>query len=902
VVKGTLPGGLSLNAATGVIAGQPTVAGAFYFAIKIRDSLYQSAVKGFALTIDPALVITTSSPLPPGTVRAQYAETLTATGGSGQYIWAVSAGTLPGGLSLDAATGAISGLPTTAETSKFGIRVTASHQRSVTKAFAMTVNPELVITTTSPLPAGAVGANYAQSFAATGGSGQYTWALSAGSLPHGLSLNAATGAIGGQASAAGKSEFGIEVTDSNAVTTMKGFALTIGPALLITTTSPLPAATAGAGYSQAFAATGGAGGYSWSATGLPTWLSLSTAGVLTGSAPLTAVDASFTVRVTDSNNNSISRPFTLPVTLAIITASPLPAGQVGVNYSQTLAAVGGTGTYTWSVSLGSLPGGLSLTPSTGVIAGQPATAANSNFTIQVQDGNRATATQPFTVTINPAASIQTLSPNSSNAGLSLQVSVTGSYTHFVQGATVANFGPGIAVGGATVGQPGPVTVTGAASATAQIAISASAATGSQTVTVTTGAEQAALANGFTIQAAIPYISLDTTTTVPLAAGFSGFDDEYLLNGVEYWDPKYLPMVKALHPGWVRFPSGTLSMPFDWQTGYLDQSWMAELQPEVIPQIYSAPVTSQQLTQAKCGASFSKYGTFLQTLGANGVVVFNGYTDTLTDSAGKMVTAAQAAGLNILEWELANEPFLYPKIFASPGAYVEAQYKPYYVDMAAANPGVNAGVFYQGQFIFQNGNYKAWDGGTEAIDHKYWQAVSFHVYPIGDVSMSAADEEMTLNGVLAYGTTAYFSSYILPLLGPNVPVYFTEMNTGAGAASMPFESTIYNGIFLAEYVARMSTISQIQAVGVTELYLGNSFNASMIRAVDDYEQYLIAQVEANPNYCTDTSTNPNTQFSFYFSAPGLAMTVANLAINNSQATWPTTLTGQLCQFLRWCTFL
>ena len=186
------------------------------------------------------------------------------------------------------------------------------------------------------------------------------------------------------------------------------------------------------------------------------------------------------------------------------------------------------------MTTGTLPAGLTLTPASGLISGQPTTATSGSFTIQVQDSNQVTASMPFTLTINPAASIQTLTPNSSNAGLSLEVSITGSYTHFAQGTTLANFGPGIAVGGGTAGQPGPVTVVSATSATAQIAISASAATGSQTVTVTTGAEQASLTNGFTIQAAIPFISVTTTSTTPLAPGFSGFHDEYGLHGVEYW--------------------------------------------------------------------------------------------------------------------------------------------------------------------------------------------------------------------------------------------------------------------------------------------------------------------------------------------------------------------------------
>ena len=126
---------------------------------------------------------------------------------------------------------------------------------------------------------------------------------------------------------------------------------------------------------------------------------------------------------------------------------------------------------------------------------------------------------------------------------------------------------------------------------------------------------------------------------------------------------------------------------------------------------------------------------------------------------------------------------------------------------------------------------------------------------------------------------------------NVKTYAlpSEVNTD-GYATMPFESYIYNGIFLAEWVARMSTIPQVKAVGVSMLFLPNFYNQSMIRAVNDYESYLVAKVKNNPNYVTDTSTNPNTQFSFYYSTDAVAMEIANLAINSSNATWPTTVTG------------
>jgi hypothetical protein len=894
LTKGSLPAGLTLNTATGVISGQPTTAATSSFLIKVTDSLHLSNSAQFSLTINPAIVITTTSPLPTGTVGVNYSTTLAAKGG-GPYTWAVTQGSLPAGLTLASSTGVISGQPTTSGTSNFTIQVTGSGQASTTKAFALTINPALVITTSSPLPAGTVGVSYAQTVTATGGSGQYSWAVSVGSLPGGLTLNAATGVISGQPTTANTSNFTIQVTDSNLVATAKAFALTINPPLLITTTSPLPVATGGAAYSQTFAASGGAGGYSWSATGLPAWLGMTTAGVLSGTPPTSAVDVTFTVKVTDSASNSTSGSFTVPVTLAITTTSPLPTGQVGVSYSQTLTAVGGTGTYTWTVTVGSLPAGLTLASATGLISGQPTTSTAANFTIQVQDSAQVTATLPVSLTINPAATILSVSPNTSNAGLSLQVTITGSYTHFVQGTTVASFGPGVAVGGGTAGQAGPVTVTSPTSATAELAIGASAATGSQTVTVTTGTEQPSLANGFTIQAAIPYISLTTTSTTPLAQGFSGFHDDYLLHGVEYWDPKWLAMVEPLKPGWIRYPAGTLSMAFDWQAAHVSNSWITELTPNMPPSIAPGLPIGQEITQAKGGSCFiggscvSDFATYIKTLGANAIVDFNGWTDTNPNSAGLMVSAAQTAGLNIIEWEIDNEPYVFPKIFATPAAYAASAYSPYYQNIKAANPNATAGLFFQGQFLTLFGNYQTWDAGMSAYTPQYWQGVSFHVYPIDNETMATSDEEQTLNGILAHGTTEYYSSYVQPLVGQNTPIYFTEVNTD-GYATMAFESYIYNAIFLAEWTARMSTIPQVKAVGISMLFLPNYYNQGMIRAVSDYESYLETQVKNNPNYSTDTSTNPHTQYSFYYSTDALAMEITNLAINSSNATWPTTVTG------------
>ena len=95
-----------------------------------------------------------------------------------------------------------------------------------------------------------------------------------------------------------------------------------------------------------------------------------------------------------------------------VASTSLPAGMVGSSYNTTLKASGGAGTYTWTLQSGSLPAGLTLNASTGVISGTPTAAGTSNFTVAVSEPDLAPAGQQATA----ALSIAILARSSSSGG------------------------------------------------------------------------------------------------------------------------------------------------------------------------------------------------------------------------------------------------------------------------------------------------------------------------------------------------------------------------------------------------------------------------------------------------------------------------------------------------------
>ena len=235
---------------------------------------------------------------------------------------------------------------------------------------------------------------------AQGGITPYSW--SATGLPAGLSLSV-TGILGGTPTNTGNFSVTVTAKDSSAPpqTIAKTFSLTIASSLTIATgaspdgviTQPYPGAT--------LLAQGGTTPYSWSATGLPAGLSLSAAGVLTGTATSSGT-YSIVITVKDTSTPQQTASKTFPLTIAsglTINTAALPSGVANLVYlGATLQAQGGTPPYTWSAT--GLPAGMSLSPS-GVLSGTATSAGAFSLVVTVRDSSspQQTASKSIALTV-----------------------------------------------------------------------------------------------------------------------------------------------------------------------------------------------------------------------------------------------------------------------------------------------------------------------------------------------------------------------------------------------------------------------------------------------------------------------------------------------------------------------
>jgi Putative Ig domain/Bacterial Ig domain len=410
--SGALPSGLTLSQA-GTIAGTPSIAGTHNFVVKVTDSNDHSATKALTIIVKPAAPLTiTTGRLPRGSVGTTYSQNLGASGGQTPYNWSKESGNLPDGLSLNQATGVISGVPERAGSSSFVIKLTDATSASINATLSIIINPAISVLEidTESLPDGVVGQDYSRALQATGGSTPYRWTIINGRLPDGLQISD-DGHITGRPTTAGETNFTVQVTEQSGQTASKALAIDIDPApqLTILSQNPLPSAAIGVPYRLELHATAGTSPYRWVKKKkakfgkLPDGITISSDGVLSGT-PTTEGTSDFTIIVNDSGDRQAKKPLTItvgppPPPLSIRTESLANATQ-GLNYSGQVEAAGGLAPYTWSLDAGLLPDGLALHED-GTITGRATTIGTAAFSVRVKDSLGTASTKALFIIVVP---------------------------------------------------------------------------------------------------------------------------------------------------------------------------------------------------------------------------------------------------------------------------------------------------------------------------------------------------------------------------------------------------------------------------------------------------------------------------------------------------------------------
>ncbi len=489
-----LPPGLTLSSG-GAIGGTPTSAGQYYFNVTVTDGAGNTNTRGYSINVyaagaAPPLILN-FGPNPGPVSVGPFQFGFSASGGMPPYHYSLTPGAtpIPGMRVQDGpplpqgfnTAGAFIGVVTEAGTYNSSIRVTDSLENTFDRAITLTVSP-VELLDQGTLPMAVAGTPYSFTLTPYGGSGNYVWAGS--NLPAGLSINTSGQITGTPASGAGNFFFTLELADAATPTSMLhfGFNITVNP-FAITDAGVLPQAMSGVVYSYTFNAPGCGTGCVWSIVngGLPSGLTLSGGGVLSGTATQSGFNQTVTIQASGSNGASqkvfsLTIPPTsiqgLSITTAITTSTV-----VGGTMAMPLSATGGAPPYVFSLASGNLPTGvtvqgpgetLGLSPGVYYLAGRSVQTGTYSFTLKVTDSANNTATKAFSWLISPMTIGYPNLPVNGNPLIyntpysqpMLVLGGTGNYTSWTTSAPVY---PGLSVNAASGLITGAPTNTGPAS-------------------------------------------------------------------------------------------------------------------------------------------------------------------------------------------------------------------------------------------------------------------------------------------------------------------------------------------------------------------------------------------------------------------------------------------------------
>jgi hypothetical protein len=299
----------------------------------------------------------------------------------------VLSGELPPGLSIRSIAldkSVVEGVATEEGTFSAWIALKDCDNKSAETLFTFDVWARRWGISTQSLKAAAVSSPYSATLEGSGLPSDVTWEVTAGALPAGLTLSSA-GVISGTATATGSSTFTVKATAKEknfGPTRIDSKQFTLNVASLAASASR-KVAEVGVSFSSSLLGTGGEAPYTWSATGLPAGLAVSSAGAITG-VPARAGSYSVDLHLVDANGSDASIKLNLVVRAKLaIAAKALRTGTVGRAYKLKVAIRGGVPAFRWGAT--ALPAGLKIGASSGTITGVPRSAGTFRVKVRVRD-------------------------------------------------------------------------------------------------------------------------------------------------------------------------------------------------------------------------------------------------------------------------------------------------------------------------------------------------------------------------------------------------------------------------------------------------------------------------------------------------------------------------------------